>query len=71
MRQVALVTGAGRGIGLATAEALAREGFAVALNGLPDDPALEAAVARVAALGPAVACAFDVSDLGRMRAALS
>jgi NAD(P)-dependent dehydrogenase (short-subunit alcohol dehydrogenase family) len=64
MRQVALVTGAGRGIGLAAAEALAREGFAVALNGLPGDPSLEAAVARVSALGPAVACAFDVSDLG-------
>jgi NAD(P)-dependent dehydrogenase (short-subunit alcohol dehydrogenase family) len=71
MRQVALVTGAGRGIGLAAAEALAREGFAVALNGLPGDPALEAAVARVAALGPAVACAFDVSDLGAHAAALA
>lgn len=71
MRQVALVTGAGRGIGLAAAEALAREGFAVALNGLPGDPSLEAAVARVAALGPAVGCAFDVSDLGAQDAALA
>ncbi len=70
MRQVALVTGAGRGIGLAAAEALAREGFAVALNGLPGDPALEAAVARVSALGPAVATAFDVSDLAAHEAAL-
>ncbi len=71
MRQVALVTGAGRGIGLAAAEALAREGFAVALNGLPGDPTLEAAVARVAALGPAMACAFDVSDLAAHDAALA
>ncbi len=70
MRQVALVTGAGRGIGLAAAEALAREGFAVALNGLPGDAALEAAVARVAGFGPAMACAFDVSDLGAHEAAL-
>jgi NAD(P)-dependent dehydrogenase (short-subunit alcohol dehydrogenase family) len=71
MRQVALVTGAGRGIGLAAAEALAREGFAVALNGLPGDPTLEAAVARVSALGPAVACAFDVSDLAAHAGALA
>lgn len=71
MTQVALVTGAARGIGLAAAEALAREGFAVALNGLPGDGALDEAVARVSALGPAVACAFDVSDLGAHRAALS
>ncbi len=71
MTQVALVTGAARGIGLATAEALAREGFAVALNGLPEDAALDEAVARVSALGPAVACPFDVSDLGAHRAALS
>jgi 3-oxoacyl-[acyl-carrier protein] reductase len=71
MTQVALVTGAARGIGLATAEALAREGFAVALNGLPGDAALDEAVARVSALGPAVACPFDVSDLGAHRAALN
>jgi 3-oxoacyl-[acyl-carrier protein] reductase len=70
MRQVALVTGAGRGIGLATAEALAREGFAVALNGLPGDRALEAAAARVSALGPAVAIPFDISDLAAHEAAL-
>lgn len=71
MRQVALVTGAGRGIGLAAAEALAREGFAVALNGLPGDASLEAAVARVSALGPAMACPFDVSDLAAHEAALA
>lgn len=63
-RQVALVTGAGRGIGLATAEALAREGFAVALNGLVEDDELRGAVERVSALGgPAMAAVFDVSDL--------
>ncbi|MFN7597213.1 MAG: SDR family NAD(P)-dependent oxidoreductase, partial [Cereibacter sp.] len=33
MRQVALITGSSRGIGLAAAEALARDGFAVAVNG--------------------------------------
>lgn len=72
MRQVALVTGSSRGIGLATAEALAREGFAVALNGPADDAELKAAVARVAALGgPVIAAPFDVTDLSAHDAALA
>lgn len=63
-RPVALVTGSSRGIGLATAEALAREGFAVAINAPVEDAELDAAVARVSALGvPALAAAFDVSRL--------
>lgn len=65
MRQVALVTGSSRGIGLAAAEALAREGFAVAVNGPSEDDELKAAVARIAALGvPVVAAPFDVTDIG-------
>lgn len=72
MRQVALVTGSSRGIGLATAEALAREGFAVALNGPADDAELKAAVARVEALGgPVLAAPFDVTDLAAHDAALA
>jgi NAD(P)-dependent dehydrogenase (short-subunit alcohol dehydrogenase family) len=64
MRQVALITGASRGIGLATALALAREGFAVAVNGLADDAELAGAVEHVRALGAdAVGLPFDVSDL--------
>ncbi len=65
-RQVALVTGAARGIGLATACALAREGFAVALNGLPGDAALADAVRAVTDAGApaAIALPFDVADLG-------
>lgn len=64
-RQVALVTGSSRGIGLACAIALAREGFAVAVNGPADDDELRAAAEQVARIGGAVHIApFDVTDLG-------
>lgn len=63
-RNVALVTGSSRGIGLATAVALAREGFAVAVNGPADDDELRAAVDEVRAIGGDVlAVPFDVTDL--------
>lgn len=66
MRQVALVTGSSRGIGLATAEALAQEGFAIALNGPADDDELRAAHAKITALGvPVVSSPFDVSNLAQ------
>ncbi|MBB2203181.1 3-ketoacyl-ACP reductase [Gluconacetobacter tumulisoli] len=64
MKQVALITGSSRGIGLATAEALARAGFAVAINGPVEDEELRGAVRRVEALGGAVtAVPFDVGDV--------
>jgi len=70
--QVALVTGAARGIGLASALALARLGFAVAVNSLADDAELAGAVAQLRALGvDAVGVPFDVSDLAAHDAALT
>lgn len=61
---VALVTGSSRGIGLGIATALARKGFAVALNGPADDDELRAAVRTVAGEGgDVVALPFDVGDL--------
>lgn len=72
MTLAALVTGSSRGIGLATAEALAREGVAIAVNGPADDDELRAAVDRISALGVAcVAAPFDVSDLETHHAALT
>lgn len=72
MRQVALVTGASRGIGLATALALAGEGFAIAINSLADDAELADAVGQVRALGvDAIGLPFDVSDFAAHTPALN
>jgi NAD(P)-dependent dehydrogenase (short-subunit alcohol dehydrogenase family) len=66
--RVAVVTGAGSGIGRALAGALARRGARLALVDL-DERGLAEAAAEVAALGrPASAHAADVSDRARMAA---
>ena len=70
--QVALVTGSSRGIGLGAARALARQGFAVALNGPSDDAELAAAVDGIVETGArAIGVPFDVTDLAAHDAALS
>ena len=65
--QVAIVTGAGTGIGRACAEALAAAGARVVVAGLPDsDP--ESAAAELAAQGyEAIGFACDVTDAARLR----
>jgi NAD(P)-dependent dehydrogenase (short-subunit alcohol dehydrogenase family) len=60
--RIALVTGAQRGIGRATALRFAREGADVAVNFLDDEPAAKQVVEEIAALGRrACAIAADVS----------
>lgn len=72
--RVALVTGANQGIGLAIAERLGRDGYAVALNGKRAD-AVEAAAAKLRESGiEAVALAGDVaseSDVASVHARLA
>ncbi|MGA7326852.1 MAG: SDR family oxidoreductase [Rhodomicrobium sp.] len=67
-RKVALVTGAGTGIGKASALALMRHGFAVVLTGRRKEP-IEAAAAEGRALGgDALAVVCDVSDPASVKA---
>jgi 3-oxoacyl-[acyl-carrier protein] reductase len=62
--KVALVTGAGRGIGRAIALKLAREGARVVVNDLDDEPAAETIAAIGAEGGAAVSCTGSVVEAG-------
>jgi NAD(P)-dependent dehydrogenase (short-subunit alcohol dehydrogenase family) len=60
--RVALVSGAGRGVGAGVALSLARQGAAVAINDLHPHRAEKTAAAITAAGGRAAVVAFDVTD---------
>jgi len=63
-RKTAIVTGAGRGIGRATAELFARHGANVVLSDIDPAPAKEAVGAILAAGGQAASVPGDVTDRG-------
>jgi 3-oxoacyl-[acyl-carrier protein] reductase len=67
--RVALLTGAGRGIGASTAAKLAAEGAAVAVTDMDVGPAEETAQAIRAAGGRALAVAVDVTQREQVEAA--
>ncbi|UOY02186.1 3-oxoacyl-ACP reductase FabG [Blastococcus sp. PRF04-17] len=68
--RVAIVTGAARGIGAATALQLARDGFAVAVLDLDEAAAKGTVDAIEAAGGRALAVGADVSDAEQVQAAV-
>jgi NADP-dependent 3-hydroxy acid dehydrogenase YdfG len=71
MKKTAWITGGASGIGLATAEALGREGYQIVISGRRAD-ALNDAVAKLAVLGVAAeALVIDVSDAAQVSAAAS
>lgn len=62
MRKVLLITGAGRGIGAATAQLAAQRGYAVCVNYLRNRDAAEAVVGAIHGLnGHAIAVGADIS----------
>ena len=68
--KVAVITGAGSGIGRATAELFAQEGAAVGVLDIRADAAAEVAAAIVAAGGRAIGLGADVTKDDQVRAAM-
>jgi 3-oxoacyl-[acyl-carrier protein] reductase len=69
--RVAIVTGAARGIGAATAKQLAQDGFAVAVLDLKEDDAKGTVAEIEAAGGRALAVGADVGDADQVEAAVT
>lgn len=71
MTRTAIITGSARGIGAATAQRLATDGFAVAVVDLDESQCAETVSAITSAGGTAIAVGADVSDAEQVEAAVS
>ena len=69
--KVAVVTGAGAGIGAATAIGFAAEGAAVAVNDIRSEAADKTVAEIIAAGGKAISIACDIGDTAQVEAAAS
>jgi NAD(P)-dependent dehydrogenase (short-subunit alcohol dehydrogenase family) len=69
--KVALITGAGSGIGAATARLMAAAGASVAITGIPADGVIVVAAEITASGGSAVAIQTDVTDPGQVESAVA
>ena len=69
--KVALITGAGSGIGAATARLMAAEGARIAVTGIPAEGVQAVAAGLEAAGHPALAIPTDVSDPRQVEAAVA
>jgi NAD(P)-dependent dehydrogenase (short-subunit alcohol dehydrogenase family) len=69
--KVCVVTGAGSGIGAASAALIAERGAKIAVVGLPDDPLTDTVELIESAGGTAAAFAADVADATQIKAAVA
>ncbi len=70
-QRIALVTGAGAGMGEATARRLARDGMAVAVLDIHQQNAQQVAEAITASGGKAIAVGADIAERGQVDAAIA
>ena len=69
--KVALITGAGSGIGATTAQLMVAEGASVAITGVPEDGVIAVAAEITASGGKAVAIPTDVTDPKQVESAVA